>query len=83
VSAPIPAPKTREEWQQKSDFIVELCKWKNLKDKPYLSKTLLYGLDIHLESIKKLDNKLYISNQNTPISFINMLREKNLDLFLK
>lgn len=29
----------------------------NLKNKPYLNKTLLYGLDIHLESIKKLDNK--------------------------
>ena len=29
----------------------------NLKNKPYLNKTLLYGLDIHVESIKKLDNK--------------------------
>ncbi|MBU4446672.1 DUF1156 domain-containing protein [bacterium] len=35
-AALIPAPKTREEWQQKSNFIVELSKWKNLKDKPYL-----------------------------------------------
>lgn len=29
----------------------------NLKNKTYLNKTILYGLDIHLESIKKLDNK--------------------------
>lgn len=28
-AALIPAPKTREEWQQKSNFIVELCKWEN------------------------------------------------------
>lgn len=29
----------------------------NLKNKPYLNKIIIYGLDIHLESIKKLDNK--------------------------
>jgi len=28
-AALIPVPKTREEWQQKSNFIVELCKWEN------------------------------------------------------
>ncbi|ALH22908.1 multiple glycosyltransferase domain containing protein [Chrysochromulina ericina virus CeV-01B] len=31
----------------------------SLKEKPYLNKTILYGLDIHLNSVKNLDNKYH------------------------
>ncbi|MFC2125662.1 DUF1156 domain-containing protein [Bacteroidota bacterium] len=32
------APKTREEWQQKSNFIVELCKWENSNNQILIEK---------------------------------------------
>ncbi|MQY79009.1 MAG: DUF1156 domain-containing protein [Bacteroidetes bacterium] len=37
-AALIPAPKTREEWQQKSNFIIELCKWENSNNKQLIEK---------------------------------------------
>lgn len=37
-AALIPAPKTREEWQQKSNFIVELCKWENSNRKDLIER---------------------------------------------
>jgi len=37
-AALIPAPNTAEEWQQKSNFIVELCKWENSNNPQILEK---------------------------------------------
>ena len=53
---------------------VILKEFTTLKDKSYLSKTILYGLDVHLEYIKKLENKfLSIITQS------DILKQKYID----
>jgi GT2 family glycosyltransferase len=53
----------------------------SLKNQPWLEKTILYGLDIHLEGIKKIENykKVWVQSEDIKKQYIeNGIKEEKL-----